>query len=200
MSNPQYTVYGTAKSRAARVIWMLEELELPYEHVAANPRDEAVRVVNPSGKVPVLTVDGVALTDSTAIMQYLTDRHGALTHASGTLERARQDALTQRILDEFDSVLWTAARHSFILPAEQRVAGVKESLRWEFDRNAAALAGQMGDGTFLMGDTMTVPDIVLTHCCIWANAAKFEIAEPVLQAYLARMKARPALRRAYQRQ
>ncbi|MCC6001554.1 MAG: glutathione S-transferase family protein [Pararhodobacter sp.] len=199
MSTPAYTVYGTTKSRAARVVWMLEELELPYEHVAANPRDPSVLAVNPSGKVPALTVDGTVLTDSTAIIQYLADRHGALTCPAGTLERAQQDALTHRILDEFDAVLWTAARHSFILPAEQRVAGVKESLRWEFDRNSTAFAAQMGEGPFLMGETMTVPDILLTHCCLWAGAAKFQIADPALQAYVGRMKERPALRRTFKR-
>lgn len=199
MSSPAYTVYGTTKSRALRVVWMLEELGLPYEHVPANPRDEAVRAVNPSGKLPALTVDGQTLTDSTAIIQYLADRHGALTHPAGTLARARQDALTHCILDEFDAVLWTAARHSFILPAERRVAGVKESLRWEFDRNRAAFVARMGDGPFLMGEVMTVPDILLTHCCVWAGAAKFEITEPALKDYLSRMRERPALRRAYER-
>lgn len=200
MASPAYTVYGTAKSRAARVLWMLEELGQPYEHIPAHPRDAALSAVSPAGKIPAMTVDGTALTDSTAIIQYLADRHGALTFAAGTLERARQDALTHCILDEFDAVLWTAARHSFILPEERRVAGVKDSLRWEFDRNTAAFAARMGDGPFLMGEVMTVPDIVLTHCCLWARSAKFEITAPKLAEYLDHLKQRPALRRAFKRE
>lgn len=196
MTTPAYTVYGTSKSRAARVLWMLEELALPYEHVPAKPRDAAVMAVNPSGKLPAMTVDGETITDSTAIIQYLADRHGALTHPAGTLARAHQDALTHCILDEFDAVLWAAARHSFILPAERRVPEVKDSLRWEFNRNAAAFARRMGDALFLTGEQITVPDILLAHCGIWARTAKFAITEPKLTAYLERMLARPALKRA----
>ena len=105
-----YTVIGTAKSRAARVLWMLEELGQPFEHVAAPPRSEGVTAFNPAGKVPVLIDAGTPITDSTAIIQYLADKHGALTHPAGTLERARQDSLTQFLLDEFDANLWMAAR------------------------------------------------------------------------------------------
>lgn len=196
MTQPRYTVIGDAQSRAARVLWMLEELGQPYEHIGVKPHTAEVTQFNPSGKVPVLLVDGAPVTDSTAIMQYLADLHGRFTHRAGTLERARQDALTQCILDEFDAVLWVAARHSFILPEAQRVPAVKESLRWEFARNQKLFARRMGDGPYLMGAEMTMPDMVLTHCGIWARAAKFEITEPGLLAYLDRMMQRPALRRA----
>lgn len=191
-----YTVYGTLSSRAARVVWMLEELGQPYTHVPAKPRSPEVLAVNPQGKIPVLAVDGQPITDSAAILQYLADRHGALSFAPGTLDRARQDSLTHLLLDEFDAVLWTAARHSFILPAEQRCPEVKPSLKWEFERNQTALAARMGDGPFLMGDTMTVPDILLAHCMIWAAGAKFPVIEPRLSDHLARMQARPAFQRA----
>lgn len=194
-----YKVIGTAKSRAARVLWMLEELGLDYAHDSANPRSEAVLEHNPVGKIPVLLVDGEPITDSAAIMQFLADRHGALTHPAGSIERARQDSLLHFLLDEFDAVLWMAARHSFILPEERRHPQVKDSLKWEFARSQKALVARMGPGPFLMGDTMTVPDILLAHCLIWAQGAKFPITEPVLEAYLARMQARPAFQRAMAR-
>ncbi|MBK5926145.1 glutathione S-transferase family protein [Rhodobaculum claviforme] len=194
-----YTVIGGVRSRAARVLWMLEELGQPYEHLSAAPQSAEVARLNPAGKVPVLVDDGTAITDSTAIIQYLADRHGALTHPAGTLERARQDSLTQFVLDEFDSVLWVAARHSFILPEALRHEGIKESLTWEFTRSQATLVERLGAGPFLMGDTMTVPDIVLTHCGVWARAARFPISEPAWEAYLERMVARPAFRRAMAR-
>lgn len=194
-----YTVIGSVASRSARVLWMLEELEQPYEHVPARPRSDGVRAVNPAGKVPVLVVDGTPITDSTAIIQFLADRHGALTHPAGTLERARQDSLTQFLLDEFDAALWVAARHSFILPEELRVPGIKSSLHWEFERSQKELARRMGEGPFLMGGSMTVPDIILGHCGQWAVAAKFPISEPRLLAYLARVQARDAYRRAMAR-
>lgn len=194
-----YTVIGTVKSRAARVLWMLEELGVPFDHVSAPPRSEGVTAFNPAGKVPVLIDDGTPITDSTAIIQYLADKHSALTHPAGTLDRARQDSLTQFLLDEFDANLWTAARHSFVLPEELRHAAIKNTLRWEFERSQKTLMQRMGDGPFLMGELMTVPDIILTHCGNWALTAKFPIVCHKLTDYLNRMRERPAYQRAMAR-
>lgn len=191
-----YTVIGTAKSRSLRVLWMLEELELPFEHVPADPRSEGVVTFNPAGKVPVLIDDGTPVTDSTAILTYLADRHGALTHPAGTLDRARQDSLTHFLLDEFDAALWMAARHSFLLPEELRLGAIKNTLHWEFERSQKTLVHRLGDGEFIMGNRMTVPDFILTHCLIWALIARFPITEARLSTYLDRMRARPAFKRA----
>ncbi|KEO54216.1 glutathione S-transferase family protein [Thioclava pacifica] len=194
-----YTVIGTVGSRTLRVLWMLEELGLDYEHVRAAPRSEDVVAFNPAGKVPVLVVDGTPITDSTAIITYLSDAHGRLTHKAGTLERARQDSVTQFLLDEFDANLWTAARHSFILPEELRLSGIKNSLRWELERSQHTLIHRMSEGEFVMGEELTVPDIILTHCLDWALMAKFPIVEHRLSEYHARMRARPAYQRAVAR-
>ena len=194
-----YKVIGSVKSRAFRVLWTLEELQQPYEHIAALPQSEDARAVNPAGKIPVLIEDGVPITDSTAIMTYLADKHGGLTFPAGTLDRARQDSLTQFLLDEFDATLWTAARHTFVLPEELRHSAIKDSLRWEFARSQKTLVARMGSGPFLMGEVMTVPDILLTHCGTWAEAARFTIEEPKLRDYIARMRTRPAYQRAMAR-
>jgi glutathione S-transferase len=188
-------LYGGPKSRAFRVIWMLEELGLEYRHSLAAPRSDEVVALNGSGKIPVLVVDGTAISDSTAIITFLADRTGALTYPAGTLDRARQDGWTGLINDEFDSVLWTASRHSFALPEDRRVPEVKDSLKWEFARSAARLAERF-DGPFLMGETMTIADILLTHCLGWAAVAKFPDTGPVLTAYRDEMRRRPAYGRA----
>jgi len=191
-----YRVLGTANTRAFRVMWMLEELDQAYDHVRAAPQSDGVVAFNPSGKVPVLIDDSTPITDSTAIIQYLADRHGALTHTAGTIERARQDSLTQFLLDEFDAVLWTAARHTFILPEELRVSAIKDTLRWEFQRSQEILKQRVGNGPYLMGEMMTVPDIILTHCLGWAQAARFPLMDCWDEKYLVRMRARPAYLRA----
>jgi glutathione S-transferase len=190
------TVYGAVRTRTLRVLWLLEELGLDFAHVPAPPRSAEVRALNPSGKVPVLVVNGTALTDSTAILQFLADREGRFTHPAGTIDRARQDSLTQFLLDEIEGPLWAASRHSFILPEELRIPAIKDTLRWEFARSLAVLATRTVPGGFLCGPGMTVPDVILTHCGIWAEAAKFPITEPVVADYLARMLERPALQRA----
>ena len=98
MTRSGYTVLGSSQSRALRVLWMLEELGLSYQHIPAAPQSEGVVAFNPAGKVPVLIDDGTPVTDFTAIIQYLADKHGGLTHPAGTLKRARQDNLTQFLL------------------------------------------------------------------------------------------------------
>ena len=191
-----YQVIGIGQSRARRVLWMLEELGQPYEHIGLTPHSDGVTTLNPAGKVPILVEDGTPITDSTAILTYLADKHGALTHPAGTLDRARQDSLTQFILDEFDAALWLAARHSFVLPEEMRLAAIKNTLRWEFERSQKTMAQRMAEDGFVMGDRMTVPDIILTHCLIWALSARFPITEHRLTQYLDQMRARPAFQRA----
>ncbi|ARE41432.1 Glutathione S-transferase [Rhodovulum sp. P5] len=191
-----YRVIGSGNSRARRVLWMMEELGVPYAHLPAPPRSDDVIALNPAGKVPVLIVDDVPITDSTAILTYLADRHGQLTFPAGSIDRARQDSLTQFLLDEFDAALWMAARHTFVLPKEMRQHAIKDSLKWEFERSQHTLAHRMGAGPFLMGDRMTVPDIILTHCGDWAESAHFPIVEDRLGAYLERMRKRPAYQRA----
>lgn len=195
MTDPNYKIIGSSQSRTFRVLWMLEELGLPYEHLPAAPRSTEVMAVNPSGKIPVLMDGDQPLTDSTAILQYLADRHGRFTHPAGTLARAQQDSMTQFLLDEFDAALWMAARHSFVLPEELRHAAIKDSLRWELARSQKVLVAKMKDGPFVAGAEMTVPDIILAHCGMWAEIAKFPIVEPQLKSYLKQMRNRPAFLR-----
>lgn len=191
-----YKLIGSKKSRAFRVLWMLEELEVPYEYVAASPRSDEVRALNPSGKIPCLMDGDEVLIDSVAIIQYLADKHGKLTYPAGTIDRAKQDSFTQFANDEMDGTLWTAARNSFILPEEKRVPAIKDTLKWEFLRSMKVLAERLGDRKYLMGDTFTVADILIVHCGTWARNAKFEIGQPSVEAYFDRVIDRPAWKRA----
>ena len=186
---------GNRATRAFRPLWMLEELGVAYEHVPAAPRSEEVRALSPLGKVPVLVEGEDVIADSTAILTYLADKHGAFTHPAGSVARAKQDAWTFRILDEVDALLWTAARHSFILPEDQRVPAVKESLKAEFARNLERISEDM-TSECLAGETPTVPDFVLAHCLGWARNAKFPDAPEALVDYLRRLRTRPAFARA----
>ncbi|WP_322895069.1 MULTISPECIES: glutathione S-transferase family protein [unclassified Yoonia] len=189
-----YQVIGPKKSRAMRVLWALEELGAPYDHQPDQPRSDAVIALNPSGKVPVLVVDGAVLTDSTAIVTYLADRHGALIPAPGTIARAQHDALVHTVLDEMDAILWMAAKHSFILPEDQRLPAIKDSLRWEWARSLDRLATRIA-GDCLMGDDVTIADIICAHCLNWGSSIKFDVAPETLRAYQQRMSARPAFQR-----
>lgn len=190
-----YTVIGKPMTRTFRVLWALEELGLPYELNPAAPQSPEVVALNASGKVPVFQDNGETITDSTAIITYLADKHGKLTAPAGTLARARQDAMTQLCLDEMDSLLWTAARHSFALPEDKRVPEVKASLKWEFSRNLARIEQKI-KGPFMMGDQFTIADIVFAHCLTWAFGAKFPVESQAVLDYGKAMRAREAHQRA----
>lgn len=186
-----YTVIGGTKTRAFRVMWMLEELGQPYDLNPAAPRSDEARKYNPSGKIPALVDGDEVLTDSVAIMTYLADKHGALTAPAGTPARARQDAMTFWLIDEFDAVLWAAAKHSFVFPEEARVPAIKDSLKAEFERAASTLSDRL-EGPFLMGDQITLPDLLAVHCINWSIGAKFPRVDDKLNLWAKSLRERPA--------
>ena len=186
-----YTVIGGTKTRAFRVMWMLEELGQPYDLNPAAPRSDEARKYNPSGKIPALVDGDEVLTDSVAVMTYLADKHGALTAPAGTPARARQDAMTFWLIDEFDAVLWAAAKHSFVFPEEARVPAIKDSLKAEFERAASTLSDRL-EGPFLMGDQITLPDLLAVHCINWSIGAKFPRVDDKLNLWAKSLRERPA--------
>lgn len=193
-----YTVIGSAKNRTLRVIWALEELGLEYEQVAGNPGSPEVREHIATGKLPGLLVDGKVYTDSVAILNFLADRHGALTFPAGSVERMELDGHVNFILEEFDSLLWIAGKNTFINPKEYRSTDIKPVLKWEFERSLSRLEDRF-KGPFLMGDTFTIADILAVHCLNWGFVAKFPPATDKLKAYGKAMRQRPAYKRAMER-
>ncbi|KAE9631041.1 glutathione S-transferase family protein [Parasedimentitalea maritima] len=192
-----YKLYGTVRSRAFRVLWMLEELGEPYELIEAGPHHPEVLALNTSGKIPVLVDGDAVITDSTAMLTYLADKHGKLTSPAGTVDRAHQDALTHTLLDEFDSILWTAARHNMkYLPKEHQMPEIAASSKWEFERNLGRLADRFS-GPFLQGDSFTIADIVATHCLNWALVADFPVSDKTLRSYAKEMREREGFKRAF---
>ena len=79
--NENIVVYGIGTTRTLRVHWVLNELSLPYDSVDVRPRSEYAfsdeyKKINPSSKVPAITIDDTPLTESAAICLYLADRYG----------------------------------------------------------------------------------------------------------------------------
>lgn len=187
-----YKVIGSPKTRALRVMWMLNELGEPFELDPVAPRDASLLAINPSLKVPVLKDGDNYVIDSVAIIQYLADKHGKLTFKAGTIDRAHQDSFTQFAVDDVEAACWTAAKHTFALPEEYRVADVKRACAFEFTRAMAALSKRLGTRQFVMGDTFTVPDLLLGHTIGWGMSMKWKVEEDNVAQYVARVRARPA--------
>ena len=114
------TVVGPVPTRTSRVLWCCEELGLDYTHQVAWPHSEEVNALNPLRQVPVLLDKDTILTDSAAILHYLSDRDGRLTHPPGTTARAVLDARINFLITELEAPLWMQSRHSYVLPENMR--------------------------------------------------------------------------------
>lgn len=194
-----YKVIGSPRNRTFRVVWMLEELGQDYEIVVAKAHSDVIRQGNPGGKAPVLQDGDAVITDSVAIICYLSDKHGACTHPAGSLARGRQDALTQFCVDEVEGALWTAAKNTFVNPEDQRCSDVVPVCKFEFAKAMVTLEAQLGAQDFVAGNEFTVPDLLFGHCAGWAKNAKFDLPGGIVGAYFERMRSRPAFVRAGQR-
>ena len=193
-----YKVYGGTASRSFRVLWMLEEIRQPYEVIPLKSQSDEIKAINPTGKIPAMTEGDHLLTDSVAIMSYLADKHGALTFAAGTIDRAHQDALIHTLNDEFDALLWAAARLSSRVPQELRVPQVVPALHWEFARNLDRLETRF-KGPFLQGEQITVADILAVHCLNWDILARFPVENERLRNYAKELSKRETYQRARER-
>lgn len=190
-----YKIIGFPRTRAMRVMWLLEELGETYDIDPALPQSDAARALNPSGKVPILLEGDTAITESVAICTYLADKHGRFTFPAGTLDRAKQDSFTQFGVDVLEGALWTAAKNTFINPENQRAPAVKDVCRYEFARGLETLEARLGDGPYVMGEAFTIADIIIGHCSGWAVAAKFDLPkEGPVYDYFKRLRNRPAFK------
>lgn len=195
-------LYGTPRSRALRVSWLLEELELPWEFHFVDMAKQQNRTpeflaLNPCGKIPVLEDDGLVLTESAAIMLYLAERYGEgrLLPKPGTASSGHHHQWLSFVITELEQPLWTMGKHRFALPEQQRVAAIQATAVWEFNKAAAIAEQWLPDSPFLLGDELTVADILLAHTLNWATIFEQQIP-PKLAAYRDRLNLRPAMKKA----
>lgn len=189
-------VIGFRGGRTFRILWLLEELGLPYEFEKHSPQSDMVSTLNPLRQVPVVIDGEDVLTDSLAIAYLLTDRAGRLTYPPGSTDRARMDARINFAITELEAPCWMASRHSFVLPEERRHPELKPILALDFADAERKFATLIGDDPFFAGGEFTVADIVAGHCVSWGDAQGFGHKTPQMADYFERMKARPAWVRA----
>ena len=91
-----------------------------------------------------------------------------------------------------ESCLWTAAKHTFVLPKELRVPEVKPACQHDFERAMGHLAARLGTNTYVMGQTFTVPDLLLGHCAGWAKSMGWAIPQGPVAEYMECVRSRPA--------
>jgi glutathione S-transferase len=203
-------LYHQARTRSARVLWMLEELQEDagvqgYELEQVNVfvgegRHPEYLKVHPHGFVPALEDDGQVLLESSAICMYLADRYcnGALAPNVGTKERGKYYEWMVYVPATADPACETIMFHTMFLPEQHRVPALvdRAQKRWSTKiepHYAAALASS----PYVLGETFTAADVMVASSLGWARVAGALGDSPVLARYLERISARPAFAKAF---
>jgi glutathione S-transferase len=197
-------VHHLNESRSQRILWMLEELQVPYE-VQTYKRDPdtrlapaSLRTIHPLGKSPVLTDDDRVVAESGAIIEYLLRRYGngRFQPKPGTMA-----------FDEY--VFWMHYAEGSAMPAlivRINVSRVGDAAAGTLPRLDAEIALHLGyidsalqDRQYILGDDLTAADIQLSFVGELA-AARFGIDNHSrIKAWVERFQARPAYRAALAR-
>ena len=194
-------IYGIARTRAFRVLWMANELGLDYEHLpieigAAGARSPEFLAINPNGRLPFIVDNGLVLFESLAITLYLAKKHSNGNLYPGTLEgEASAWQWSLWAVTEVDRGVNIWSLHAIRLPPSERDAIKRnESLKVlvaPFKVLDAAVAKQK----YLLGSDFTVAD--LNVAAVISRAVDMDLsAIPNLKAWLTRCLDRPAARKA----
>lgn len=191
-------LYHHSHTRAANVVWMLEELGVPYTLVhlslqKGEHKSPEMLAKNPMGKLPVLVDDGVVVTESAAIGLYLADRYGLGGLAPATDDPARG----------------TYLRWSLFAPSVIEPGSMARAASWAFREGAVgwgsheamvtAMEAAIGAGPFLLGERFTMADVIFGGTVRFMLAFNMLESKPVFVDYVARLNARPANLRAQAR-
>ena len=183
------------KTRAFRILWLLEEIGEPYEIVRRDLAvdDPVYRAIHPHGKVPAIEHDGSAVYESAAICVYLTDAFPA-----AGLGPQVGDPLRGRYLS------WLAYYAGVVEPA-----AMAAFRKWEFDRRQAGwphwpevrdhVAQALSAGDYVLGDRFTAIDVLVSSAVqVVGFGGGLMPKEPPYTPYMERLAARPAFQRAMQ--
>jgi glutathione S-transferase len=210
------TLHHLENSRSQRVLWLLEELGLPYE-VKRYERDKAtmlappaLKKVHPLGKSPVITEGGVTVAESGAIVEYLLDEHGAgrLRPAAGTPERRRYtywlhfaegSAMPPLLMKLVFDKVRSAPMPFFIKPVARGIADkvMSSFVSPNIEQQLAFMEAELTTRPWFAGAEFSAADIQMSFPLEAAAArAGLGAAHPKLMAFLSRIHARPAYQRA----
>jgi len=213
------TVHHLNNSRSQRVLWLLEELGVPYE-IRKYQRDAKTMLappellkVHPLGKSPVITDDGVTVAESGAIIEYLLERHGdgRLEPARGTPERLRftywlhfaeGSAMSPLLMKLVFDRMETSPMPFFARPIARgisrkvKTAMVEPNLKRHLDH----MERELTKSEWFAGDEFTAADIQMSFPVeASAQRAGLDASRPKLMTFLKKIHARPAFRRALER-
>lgn len=158
-------IYGIARSRASRTLWMAHELGVPYHHVKTGITDggtaaPAFRALNPNGRIPTIEDGGVVVWESTAINLYLAKRYGGPLAPRDAVEDAHMTMWSVWTVSEIEPLAHDVYVHTITAPPNERDPAKAEAAVMRLQRPLEALEAALSNGNgFLVGRRFTVADL-----------------------------------------
>jgi glutathione S-transferase len=202
-------IYHAPGTRSVRVIWLCEELGVPYEVVPVDFSAEyrashEWRKLNPVGKVPVMTdtesaAGAVTMFESGAMVEYLLDHYadGRLRPAVRTAEHAMYLQWTWFAEATFARPLGEIVNHRREFPGDAQIPAVMDEMKNRARLCLDALEAALGDQPYLLGDEFSAADIMMGYTLVIARMFKLLGADhPKVSGYFDRLAERPGYQRA----
>jgi glutathione S-transferase len=194
------TLFHRPKTRSTRFIFLLEELEAPYEirPVATRNRDGTGEVdpanPHPNGKVPAISDDGVVVFESPAIALYLTDRFPKNRLGPLAGEAGRGTYLSW--LSYYTGVLEPAFMSKFMSTQVPRATA-----GWvPIEEAMAAVISVLSQGPYVLGDRFTAADVLYGTTFAMFGQGPMMPKSAIVEDYAKRIVSRPAFARAQARE
>lgn len=198
------TVHHLNNSRSQRILWLLEELGLAYEikryqrDPKTNLAPPELKAINPLGKSPVIEEGPLVLTESGAIVDYLIRRHGG-----GRLQpdpaTPAYDQYVKWLHFAEGSAMLPFMLHLYVGRLGEAGAPLQPRIQSELANYLGYIDAALRDSPYLMGQELSGADIELSFVGELAKVQRMDAPYPHLQAWMARLQARPAYRKAIER-
>ena len=198
------TVHHLENSRSQRILWMLEELGLPYELVRYQ-RDKQTMLappelkrVHPLGKSPLIEDDGMVIAETGAIVEYLVDKARGKLGAPAAREAAQRYRFWLHYAEgSLMPVLFT----KLVLKRVPLLGGIAtKRFQPMIDVHLDYVESVLQQSAWFAGDDLTAADIMMSFPVEAARSrAGLDRSRPATIAWLAKVHARPAYQRALQR-
>lgn len=188
------TLYFAPRTRAFGILWLLEEIGVKYElkrldTEKAEHKTPQFLELNPFGKLPTLTDDGVPLSERAAIATYLADRYAPGRLAPALDARDRGEYLRWMFLSVgvMEPLFMAKFMHLDVPPAQAP---------WgTFETANAVLDAQVAKGSYFLGDQFTAADVMMGSMIRWGLMWEL-VAGEHLPGYVQRIESREAFKRA----
>jgi glutathione S-transferase len=189
------THYHAPNTRSTGVLILLEELGADYElsvldFKAGEHRGDAYRAINPMGKVPAIVHNGALVTEQVAIFLYLADLYPEAGLAPAIGDPLRGPYLRWMVF------YGSCFEPALVDHAQKHVPPASMSPYGDYDTVIATLNAQLARGPWLLGERHSAADVLWGTALTWTTGFKLVPATPVIQTYIDRANARPAVARA----